>query len=86
MASAIGGVFPYSYNWEYMWICNAQSIGIQVETCDDWNQGGTGSPWSKTVISDLFDMKIRLTATDSDSPPKQNSVIQTVDILCSTSC
>jgi hypothetical protein len=47
---------------------------------------GTGSSWSKTVTSDLFDMKIRLTATDSDSPPKQDSVIQIVDILCSTSC
>ena len=71
---------PYSYDWDYMWICNTQGVQVQVEECDTWNQGGTGSSWSKTVSSDFFDMKIRLTITDSDSPANQDTDYLIVDI------
>lgn len=75
-ASAIGGVGTKTYQWDYMWICNG--LSIQVEGCDTWNQGGTSSSWSKTVTGDLFDMKIRLTATDGDS--NQDIVYLIVDV------
>jgi len=79
-ASVESGVPPYSYDWDYMWICNTQGVQVQVEECDTWNQGGTGSSWSKTVSSDFFDMKIRLTITDSDSPANQDTDYLIVDI------
>ncbi len=79
-ASGQSGVPPYTYDWDFMWVCNAQGIKIQVEECDTWNQGGTGSSWSKTVSSDFFDMKIRMTITDSDLPANQDIDSLIVDI------
>jgi hypothetical protein len=80
-ASGVGGETPYTYIWEYMWICGSQSIGIQVETCDTWNSGGTNSSLSKTASGDNFDLKVKLIISDSDSPSVEDTVYLTVDII-----
>ncbi len=80
-ASATGGETPYSFSWEYMWICNQQGIGIQVEECNTWNNGGTNSSFSKTATGDNFDLKIKLTITDDDAPENEHIIYLTVDII-----
>ncbi|MDA1029523.1 MAG: hypothetical protein O3B41_10800 [Bacteroidetes bacterium] len=80
-ASAVGGETPYGYIWEYMWICGAQGIGIQVEECNTWNGGGTSSSFSKTASGDNFDLKIKLIVTESSSSTVQDTVYLTVDII-----
>lgn len=77
----MGGITPYTYDWDYLFICNEASVTPQVETCDTWNQGGTSFSWQKSVSGAEFDMKIRLTVTDSDSPTSQVIKFLIVDIF-----
>ena len=76
-----GGTTTYSYDWDYLWICNSQSLSIRIETCGQWNQGGTDWQWSKSVSGAEFDMKIRVTVTDSNSPVYTRVEYLIVDII-----
>ncbi|GMQ83154.1 MAG: hypothetical protein BMS9Abin05_2641 [Rhodothermia bacterium] len=77
-----GGTPSYTYDWDYLFICNGQSLELnpRVEQCDTWNQGGTSSTYQKSVSGAEFDMKLRLTVTDSASPPVQDIAYLVVDI------
>jgi hypothetical protein len=76
-----GGTSPYAYDWDYKLLCNSQGIEYRVEQCDTWYQGGFGSSWSHSLSGAEFDLKIRLTVADSDSPSYSKVIYKVVDIL-----
>lgn len=80
-AEPIGGTIPYTFDWDYLLICDTQGFSIRVEECDTWNQGGTAWNWSHTVTGALFNLKIRLTVSDAGSPSFSMQKIIVVDIL-----
>lgn len=80
-AEPTGGTAPYTFDWDYLLICDTQSLSIRVEECDTWNQGGTAWNWSHTVNGSLFDLKIRLTVSDASSPSFSSQETIVVNIL-----
>lgn len=76
-----GGTTPYTYDWDYLLMCSSQGLVIYAEECGTWYQGGTSSSWSKSLSGDQFDLKIRVTATDSDNPAYSTTKEKIVDIV-----
>lgn len=71
---------PYSYDWDYMLDCESAPLGILVEQCDVWYQGGTGSSWSHSLSGSSYDLIIRLKVVDSDNPAYDRTETKTVYI------
>ena len=64
-ASAIGGTSrEYAFNWKYRLTCPPDEARIFVETCDEWQDGGSSDRFSKALENKHSPLEIRLIVRD----------------------
>ena len=82
-AEAIGGIPPYSYNWEWYRICEG---GTRTPDCDAWHALGSGGSSVQYGGLNGEDFKIRASVTDSANPPESVTVEKnaTIEVLSPT--